>query len=124
MDAPPRGEDEEDTRELAGGKRTADAAGGACMPATPVELVRPICSEIFPRLRTLPRATPRPAESLRISALFWTTRTGLAGAKRLTNRVRPGVAGGLGALKAWGAFTIRGTVFHPAQVRPGCQNQP
>ena len=43
---------------------------------------------------------------------------------RLTSKVRPGVAGGLGALKVWGAFTIRGPVFHPAQMLPGCQNQP
>lgn len=98
MEVPPRGA-EEDTRELAGGKRIAEAAGGACIPAPRAELVRSICCETFPRLRTLPRATPRPAESLRTSALFWTTRTGLTGAMRLTSNVRPGAAGGLGALK-------------------------
>lgn len=123
MEAPPRGA-EEDTRELAGGKRIAEAAGGACMPAPRGELARSICCETFPRLRTLPRATPRPAESLRIPALFWTTRTGFTGAMRLTSNVRPGVAGGFGALNVRGARAMLGPVFHPAQLFPGCQNQP
>lgn len=123
MEAPPRGE-EEDTRELAGGKRIAEAAGGACMPAPRGELVRSICCATFPRLRTLPRATPRPAEPPRIPALFWTTPTGLTGAARLTSNVRPGVAGGRGTLKVWGARAMLGPVFHPAQLVPGCQNQP
>ena len=121
--APPRG-DEEDTRELAGGRRTDDAVGGACMLAPLGELLRSICCETRPRLRTLPRATPRPAEPLRTSAWFVISRTGPAGATRLTAKVRPGVAGGLGTLKVRGAFVMRGTVFHPAQVLPGCQNQP
>ena len=52
------------------------------------------------------------------------TRTGPTAAPRLTTKVCPGAAGGLGTLKLAGAFAIRGTVFHPAQVLPGCQNHP
>ena len=55
------------------GNRAADAADGARM----VPLLDPgdadtglsACCEIRPKLRTLPRATPRPAESLRIADL-------------------------------------------------------
>lgn len=89
-----------------------------------VGAVRSICCETLPKLRTLPRAMPRPAELPRISGRFWITRTGPGGVPRLTSKVCPGVAGGLGTLKRCGALAMRGTVFHPAQVLPGRQNHP
>ena len=111
------------------GNRAADAADGACMvpraDAGPdADPGRSTCCEILPKLRTLPRATPRPAESLRIADLPWITPVAPTGAPRLTIKVCPGVLGNLGALKCCGAFTMRGTVFHPVQVLPGCQNHP
>lgn len=56
------------------GNRAADAADGVRIvpllgPDADADPGRSICSEILPKLRTLPRATPRPAESLRIADL-------------------------------------------------------
>ena len=60
---------------------------------------RSTCCEILPKLRTLPRATPRPAESLRIADLPWITPTAPTGAPRLTIKVCPGVLGDLGRVE-------------------------
>jgi hypothetical protein len=109
------------------GNRAADAADGARMvprPDVDTDAGRSPCCEIRPKLRTLPRATPRPAESLRIADLPWIAPVIPMGAPRLTSNVCPGVVGIRGALKCCGAFTMRGTVFHPVQVLPGCQNHP
>jgi len=111
------------------GNRAADEADGARMvplldPDGDADTGRSTCCEIRPKLRTLPRATPRPAESLRIADLPWIAPLRPTGAPRLTIRVCPGAVGILGALKCCGGFTIRGTVFHPVQVLPGCQNHP
>ena len=105
------------------GKRIAEPAGGACTVLIP-DAGRSTCCEILPRLRTLPRATPRPAELLRISDLPGTTPTPPDGIPRLTSKVCPGAAGGRGALKVCGGFTMRRPVFQPVHVLPGCQNQP
>jgi hypothetical protein len=109
------------------GNRAEDAAAGArIVPllGPDEDAGRSTCCEILPKLRTLPRATPRPAESLRMFDLPWITPVAPAGAPRLTIKVCPGAVGILGALKCCGAFTMRGTVFHPVQVLPGCQNHP
>jgi hypothetical protein len=80
--------------------------------------------EILPRLRTLPRGIPKPAESPRNGIRFCSTPPGEEIVLRFTIRVRPGVAGGLGKLNCRGGFVICGTVFHPDQEFPGSQNQP
>jgi hypothetical protein len=108
------------------GNRAEDAAAGARIVPVRVpdaDADRSACCEILPKLRTLPRATPRPAESVRMFDLPWITPLTPTGA-RLTIKVCPGVVGILGALKCCGGFTMRGTVFHPVQVLPGCQNHP
>ena len=107
------------------GNRAADPATGArIVPPRDADTGRSTCCEILPKLRTLPRATPRPAESLRIADLPWITPVAPTGTPRLTIKVCPGAVGILGALKCCGGFTMRGTVFHPVQVLPGCQNHP
>lgn len=105
------------------GKRTAEPAAGARTVPSPGD-GRPTCCEILPRLETLPRATPRPAELRRISDLPCTAPNVPTGIPRLTTKVCPGAAGGRGGLKRCGAFTIRSPVFQPVHVLPGCQNQP
>jgi hypothetical protein len=91
-----------ETLEPPAGKRMADPAGGACMVPPmflPPDAGRSTCCEILPKLRTLPRATPKPAESLRISDLPWITPAAPTAAPRLTTKVCPGVVGILGTLK-------------------------
>lgn len=110
----------------AGGAPIAGAAGAVCM----VVVIAPRCftvSEIFPRLRMLPRGIPSPAESLRTVIRFWDTPS--AGfVPRPTNTVLwSGVVGGCGWVKRGGGLTTRGVPFHPPQ-EPGvlgcCHIQP
>ena len=111
-----------ETRDDAGGRIAEPPIGAWTVPRATDE--PSICRETLPRLRTLPRGTPNPAELPRNWILFWTTPAEGNCVPRFTTRVCPGVAGGLGKLNVRGGLVIAGEVFHPAQEFHGCQNQP
>ena len=111
-----------------GNRAAEDADGARTVPRADGDpdaglLTAPSAGRPVPRLRTLPRATPRPAESPRISDLPGPGSRTLTptGALRLTIKVCPGVAGGLGTLKCCGGI-------HDARdsvpSRPGASRPP
>ena len=109
-------------RDDAGGCAIDPPMGAWTVPLATGELSS--CRDTLPRLRTLPRGTPKPAELPLNRILSWTALAEGNCVLRFTTKVCPGRAGGLGKLKVRGGFVIPGAVFHPAQELPGCQNHP
>ena len=82
-----------------------DDTGAVCTCSVTVPRVC-TCCEIFAKLLTWPRGTPKPAELFRTTTLF--PETVVSPVPRFTINVLVPLAGALGAAKPAGAFTTRG----------------